>query len=206
MVPNVLVTGSKHNLRTECKLRFLRSCAIQEARGCVPTDQLSAVSQRHLLSPQPARLTLFLLISVDGPDGRLQQIKGDARRTSDPGKFKVKFDNMTRQGDYWITAVGQPSADANGSYPWAIVSTPYRTSLYVLARNVQQFRSKYQSTVLQLVEEQGFTQAYNRPLETYQGADCVYAPIPKSGPSKTNPKEPPLSANLARRGLFFLRH
>lgn len=145
---------------------------------------------------------MLLFISVGAPDGRLQQIKGDARRTSDPGKFKVKFDNMTRQGDYWITAVGQPSRDANGSYPWAIVSTPYRTSLYILARNVQQFRSEYQSTVLQLVEEQGFTQSYNRPLETYQGADCLYAPAPKSGPSKPNP----LSASLAKRRLFFLRH
>lgn len=127
-------------------------------------------------------------------------------RTSDPGKFKVKFDNMTRLGDYWVTAVGQPTQDSNGSYPWAIVSTPFRTSLYILARNVQQFRAKYQSTVLRIAEEQGFTQPYNMPLETYQGPDCVYTPPPKSEPPK-NPKEPPHpSASLARRGLFFLRH
>lgn len=143
-----------------------------------------------------------MFISVDGPNGRLEQVKGDALRTSEPGKFKVKFDNTARVGDYWVTAVGQPSADANGSYPWALVSAPYRTSLFILARNVQQFRAKYQSTVLRIAEEQGFTQAYNKPLETYQGADCVYAPVPKGGPSK----EPPRPAALARRGLFFLRH
>ncbi len=85
---------------------------------------------------------------------------------------------MRQVGDYWITALGDPAADTNYLYPWAIVATPYRTSLYILARDVTQFRTVYQDQVLLLAKQQGFDKPFNSPLETYQDTDCDYPPLP----------------------------
>eukprot|EP01034_Spumella_vulgaris_P032093 gene32093-39639_t len=42
-------------------------------------------------------------------------------------------------------------------YPWAIVSDEQGRNLFILARDVAEFRAKYQSVVLQRVRELGFT-------------------------------------------------
>ena len=46
--------------------------------------------------------------------------------------------------------------------------------LFILARNVAEFKLKHESKVLQLVKDLGFTSLYNSPIETYQGSDCLY--------------------------------
>jgi lipocalin len=129
--------------------------------------------------PNQTTDTVFALtnaLRLDSPQGVLKTIEGDAYPTLSPGKFKIKFDTVEHTGDYWITALGDPSAENDYLYPWSIVSSSFRTSLFILARNVTQFRSQYQNEVLKIAKKQGFNKSYNSPLPTYQEPDCQYAP------------------------------
>jgi lipocalin len=104
----------------------------------------------------------------------LRQANGTVYKTSNPGKYEVQFDETPNErGNYWIVALGDIPAEES-QYPWSIVSTPFRTSLFILARDVERFRSVYAKEVFEIVRKEGFTFNYNRPLETYQGNDCLY--------------------------------
>lgn len=85
---------------------------------------------------------------------------------------------MSQPGDYWVLAVGPVTDTADGTYPWAVVSTPFLISLFILARDVERFRSTYQVPVLDLAKQKGFTNIFNKPLETFQGSICQYAHAP----------------------------
>jgi hypothetical protein len=52
---------------------------------------------------------------------------------------------------------------------------PFQTSLFILARDVDEFRENYKESVLRLVEELGFTYFFNKPIETYHSSECAYA-------------------------------
>lgn len=110
---------------------------------------------------------------ISSPTGQLSKITGHATATDSPGKFKIYFDSG-QSGNYWITALGEVP-EGQDKYPWAVVSVPYETSLYILARDVEEFRNQYEDEVLALVKEQGFIYFYNKPLETYQGDNCLYS-------------------------------
>ena len=63
----------------------------------------------------------------------------------------------------------------NGSYyQYSVVSDPLILDLFVLARNVTEFKQNYEEKVLTKLKEQGFTKSYNKPTVTYQGSDCMY--------------------------------
>lgn len=115
--------------------------------------------------------------SVGSPQGRIQVGSGVSFQTGDPGKYNIVIGTGTETaptpGPYWIVAVGQ-IPEHQSLYPWSIVSTPYETSLFILARNVSEFQSTYQEAVLNLAEDLGFRFFFNKPLETYQGTDCKY--------------------------------
>ena len=55
-----------------------------------------------------------------------------------------------------------------------MVTDPYKFFLFVLARNVTEFKQNYDKEVLTKLKEQGFTRFYNKPKKTYQGPDCNY--------------------------------
>jgi hypothetical protein len=74
-------------------------------------------------------------------------------------------------GCYWVVALGDITGD---QYPWAIVSAPFRSSSFILARNVNTFRSDYEQEALKKAADLGFTSDANKPLPTYQGDDCDY--------------------------------
>jgi len=113
------------------------------------------------------------------PTGEIKSIDGDAyiRDTADPGKLGLNFDNVPKEGDYWILATGPVE---NGQYAYSIVSDPSGISLYVLARDPVVFADKYETEVLAMLEERGFTGALTTPVVTYQGADCAYEPLASS--------------------------
>jgi lipocalin len=108
----------------------------------------------------------------------LQFVDGAAYKTISPGKFTIKFnvDGSTTSGDYWIVQLGNIPASQT-LYPWAMISTPFQTQLYILARDPKTFRSTYEEQALASARQKGFTYRYNRPLPTYQGDDCDYPPI-----------------------------
>ena len=86
---------------------------------------------------------------------------------------------MPGESDLWVVAVGE--LDQNTFlYPWAVLSTPYATSLFIVARDVDDFREKYEKDVLLLVKRLGFTEFYNEPVPTFQSTLlCQYAEEPE---------------------------
>ena len=79
---------------------------------------------------------------------------------------------------YWILNIG-PIQD--NKYQWSVVSDPFKLGLFVLARDVQEFNSKYASEVFGWLKANGFDQFYNTPTLTDQ-SNCTYAPPPAGFP------------------------
>jgi len=76
-----------------------------------------------------------------------------------------------------VVQLGPPTF--NGSqYEYAVVTDSCRLTLFVLARNVTEFKMIYDDGVRAKLREQGFMKFYNRPTEIYQGSDCVYPAEP----------------------------
>jgi apolipoprotein D and lipocalin family protein len=92
----------------------------------------------------------------------------------EPGQLKLHLDGVPTEADYWVNELGP--VNANGLYDWALVSSPKapKSGMYILARDVEQFREKYEAEVLALVTSLGFDGRFNVPIATYQEADCVY--------------------------------
>lgn len=114
----------------------------------------------------------------------MDQVEGLAKNDNffeEPGKFKIDLESAPMEGYYWVIAVGEIDAATN-KYPWSVVSVPFGTTLFILARNITEFESKYESSVLQLVKSRGFKFFLNKPLPTFQSdTECVYAPVPNNG-------------------------
>ena len=73
----------------------------------------------------------------------------------------------------WVVQLGPPTFSSN-QYQYAVVTDPCKLNLFVLARNVTEFKMNYENGVRMKLMKQGFTRFYNRPTETYQGNDCLY--------------------------------
>ena len=73
----------------------------------------------------------------------------------------------------WVVQLGPPTFSGN-RYQYAVVTDPCKLSLFVLARNVTEFKMNYDNRVREKLKKQGFVKFYNRPTEVYQGSDCVY--------------------------------
>ena len=93
--------------------------------------------------------------------------------TAPPGQFFLFLDGTPKVGNYWVVALG-PKDPITGLYSWSVVSTPFETQLFILARDVAAFKATDEASVLELVKDKGFVLPFNKPLETYQGPDCVY--------------------------------
>ncbi len=63
-------------------------------------------------------------------------------------------------------------------YEYAVVTDNLQGFLFVLARNVADFNANFDAALLEKLKDQGFTQAINKPIRTYQNSDCVYVPAP----------------------------
>jgi len=62
---------------------------------------------------------------------------------------------------------------STGLYEWAIVSDNLSFFLFVLARDVETFKAKYNNEVVDLMKKLGF-KGVTAPIATYQESDCVY--------------------------------
>ena len=84
-------------------------------------------------------------------------------------KRKLKFDNLPFIGNYWVIKLGPVIDD---KYEYSIVSGSLsnylgtRFSLYVLARDVNDFREKYEKQVIQWCENNGFVFPWNKYVQT----------------------------------------
>ena len=76
----------------------------------------------------------------------------------------------------WVVQLG-PATYEGGLYQYSVVTDELLYGLFVLARNVTDFKMTYEEQVLTKLKEQGFTKFYDKPKEIYQGNDCDYPDV-----------------------------
>lgn len=76
---------------------------------------------------------------------------------------------------YDIILLGPPTFGEFGLYEWAVVSDPFELSLFVLARDVKTFFTRYNATVFSELERIGFNRLLNHPRQTVQDGCAPYS-------------------------------
>lgn len=112
---------------------------------------------------------------IDPTNGTIAGINGYAYVPDqmEPGKLKVHFDEgAPNDADYWVVDLG-PINNAN-KYDYSIVTDNLGLTLYVLGRDVNEFNVKYNSSILNKLDELGFSGQLKKPIPTYQDKDCDY--------------------------------
>lgn len=85
-------------------------------------------------------------------------------------KRKLHFDGVPFDGNYWIVKLGPIHENR---YRYAVVSGPIsrffgtRFSLYVLARDINEYQHKYESEVKQWCQKNNFRFFWNKYIPTY---------------------------------------
>ena len=72
----------------------------------------------------------------------------------------------------WVLKLGPVEDD---QYKYAVISDPIRLSLFVLARDPDDFNTRFEAEVLSFLSDDGFTRWINKPVAGVQGPECVYA-------------------------------
>ena len=96
-----------------------------------------------------------VLNSQINSDYELEQISGYAyyTNTSEPGKLSVHLDGVPVDSPYWVVKLGE---ELNDQYQYSIISVPSGVSLWVLARNIEDFYDKYDEEVKEYLNENSF--------------------------------------------------
>lgn len=98
----------------------------------------------------------------------------------DPAKILVNFPSVPGPaGEYWITKIGPKEETFPNTplYQYAVVTDSGRVSLFVLARDPEDFNARFKDEVLQYLDNDGFTKVLNRPVETVHNSECRYAGV-----------------------------
>jgi lipocalin len=85
------------------------------------------------------------------------------------GYLTVELKDL-KPAPYWVLELGPIVSD---NYQYSIVSDDKALSLFVLTRDVDEFYSLYDSTVLESLKEFGFTKPWNSP-KTMNQTSCVF--------------------------------
>tara|TARA_B100001287_G_C22675390_1_gene527387 strand:- start:1712 stop:2746 length:1035 start_codon:yes stop_codon:yes gene_type:complete len=106
-------------------------------------------------------------------NGNVDQIRGYAFYEDDNsgGELSVKLAGVPRTAPYWIIELGPV---VNNQYDYSIVSDNKRITLFVLARNVEDFYKKYDNEVKESLTDFGFNKKFNKPIKMEQDG-CNYA-------------------------------
>ena len=101
-------------------------------------------------------------------DGNIETIKGFAYYKNDNsgGYLTVKLEDNP-EAPYWVIELGPV---VNNMYDYSIVSDNLKLSLFVLARNVSEYYDLYDKQVLDSLNNFGFTNFLNKPINMIQ--DC----------------------------------
>lgn len=74
----------------------------------------------------------------------------------------------------WVVKLGPSSFGDNGLYQYSVVTDNLQATLFVLARNVDTFKSQFDEEVTTWLAENGFTHFWNKPVPTVQNKNCLY--------------------------------
>ncbi|XP_038066723.1 uncharacterized protein LOC119736785 [Patiria miniata] len=139
------------------------------------------VTADYALNPNKT-ISVYNANTVGSPTGARNAIKGYAYvpDPSQPGQLLVKFPVTPVAGSYWVVQLGPKETtwrDSDPQYQYSIVTDSLRATLFVLARDPDDFRSRFQADVLQWLKSNQFDHFYNKPVETVQTDDCKYPPM-----------------------------
>lgn len=97
---------------------------------------------------------------------QVENITGYAYYTDDHtgGELTVQLDGQG-EAPYWVIELG-PVVD--NQYDYSIVSDNFKISLFVLARNVESYFKYYNDQVQESLQNFGFTNKLNKPIQTDQ--------------------------------------
>jgi lipocalin len=110
--------------------------------------------------------------SVNGPERIINGWAAVNNASTEPGKLTVHLQTVEFGAPYWVYELGP--ATYNGSqYEYSIVSDPLKATLFVLARNVTEFYTRWSANVSVTLAQLGFTGFFNSPLPTTQ-LGCNY--------------------------------
>ncbi|CAK0812087.1 unnamed protein product, partial [Prorocentrum cordatum] len=140
------------------------SCVYVEYEGNVPNS--SALSVRNSVS------VLGFRVDVTGYATPSPHRAGEFEVALGPPGHPPAQPPAFTAANFVVVALG-PVVDRR--YDFAVITDPTLLSLYVLARDVGRFRSRYEARVLSTVTEMGFSSILNRPLRTNQ-VGCRYPP------------------------------
>lgn len=84
---------------------------------------------------------------LDAVDGELIEIRGSAR-VVDPSNARLEVDFGFARAPYWIVDLGV--APPGEPYPWAVVSNPDRSALWILARTPELPAARYDALIERL--------------------------------------------------------
>ena len=74
----------------------------------------------------------------------------------------------------WVVKLGPASFGEQNLYQYSVVTDSMQIQLYVLARDVNNFKNQYDKEVLSWLAENGFTSVYNKPVAIVQNEKCLY--------------------------------
>jgi len=86
---------------------------------------------------------------------KLEQISGYGyyKNFSEPGKLTVHLDGVPVDSPYWIVKLGEVK---DNQYQYTIITNPSGISLWVLTRNVDEFKKLYDKEVVEFLEQYNF--------------------------------------------------
>lgn len=126
-----------------------------------------------------------VLNSQINSNNELEQIAGYAYYTniSEPGKLTVHLDGVPKDSPYWVVKLGEV---INQQYQYAIISVPSGISLWVLARDIENFYDKYDEEVKDYLDDNKFNYEmiiqddtceyyFKTPLEANYKTECQVA-------------------------------
>lgn len=119
--------------------------------------------------------TVSIINSEILPSGKAENITGYAFYEDDNsgGELSVYLEGTPSVAPYWVVELGPVLDD---EYQYSIVSDPQKLSLFVLARDVEQFMKQYENEVLETLSVLGFDKTRNSPLKVNQSY-CEYETI-----------------------------
>ena len=91
---------------------------------------------------------------------------------AEPGQLLVVLEGVPGEAPYWVAALG-PVNSVN-QYDYSLVSDNTGSFLFVLARNTDDFNTKYDAELQTLMKDLGFTGKFTSPIPIHQGSDCLY--------------------------------
>ncbi|XP_033753730.1 apolipoprotein D-like [Pecten maximus] len=107
-------------------------------------------------------------------NGSPKIIHGYATPSGEVGKLSVHLETVAFSAPYWVVQLGPATFGPNNTYEYAVVTDNFKATLFVLARDPDQFKLLHEASVLQYLNDNGFTKPLNKPISTYHGDDCLY--------------------------------